>query len=462
MEKQDTKGSLSHGGTPSTRGSAIDILCRWEERGEAVALVLDRRAALLVTPQDRQLLHSLVYGAIRWRGYLDWVIARFSSHPPAGMKCLTRQALRVGILQLLILDRIPVSAAINETVQALKTARQPRWLTGFVNGLLRNVERRRAELPSPWERPEELPLAVRLSHPQWLLDRWLQRYGLDATLIMATANNTLPVLCLRVQTRRIAMTSFLELCQQAGLTPEQGKFAPAAVRLPGYRGPVARIPGFREGFFQVQDEAAQLVSLLLAPFGQGNYLDGCAGLGGKTTQLADLLPPGSRVTAVEPSANRLAQLTENLTRLGLTERVHVISGELAALRTSPELYHGILVDAPCSGLGVIRRHPDIKWNRGPEDLLRFPRKQLALLADAVSLLAPGGVLVYATCSIEPEENEEVVEHLLRDHAELARTDCRPFLPGSAAGLVDDQGYLRILPGEQDMDGFFAARIVKKH
>jgi 16S rRNA (cytosine967-C5)-methyltransferase len=460
MIKKDNQDRTGRGQIPNPRAAAMDILCRWEEKHEPVEQGLALQAGFLAEQRDRQLLHSLVYGVIRWRGYLDWVIARFSSHPLAKMKCLTIQGLRVGLLQLLILERIPVSAAINETVQGLKSARQPKWLTGFVNGLLRNVERRRSEIPTPWERQEELPLAARLSHPQWLLDRWLERHGLEKTLAMAEANNVLPVLCLRVQTRLISVDRFLESCLKAHLTPEKGKFGAAAVRLPGYRGSVAGIPGFHEGLFQVQDEAAQLIPLLLSPFTEEGYLDACAGLGGKTTQLAELLPKGNRVTAVEPSQKRLEQLRENLSRLELTERVVIVAGELAVLRPSPDRYRGILVDAPCSGLGIIRRHPDIKWNRAPEDLARYQEKQLALLVEAAPLLVPGGVLVYATCSIEPEENEQVVELFLRDHKEFARTDCREFLPAAATELVDDQGDLRILPDNQGLDGFFAARLMK--
>jgi 16S rRNA (cytosine967-C5)-methyltransferase len=443
------------------RGAAMDVLCRWEEQGDAVGQGLDHQGSML-DQRDRQLLHSLVFGVLRWRGYLDWLIAKFSTHPPAKMKCRTRQALRVGLLQLLFMDRIPVAAAINETVLALKAARQPAWLTGFVNGLLRQVERRRAEIASPWHRAEELPLPARLSHPAWLLDRWLSRYGLEMTMAICAADNTPPVLCLRVNTRKVPVERFLEICRQAGLDPQQGAFAPAAVRLPGYRGPVSAIPGYGEGFFQIQDEAAQLVSLLLAPAEAGNYLDACAGLGGKTTHLAELLPAHSRVTALEPSQKRIDQLRANLDRLGMAAEVTIVAGELESLlKPRTELFRGILVDAPCSGLGVIRRHPDIRWNRTAEELERYQEKQLALLSQAAQLLAPGGVLVYATCSTEPEENEQVIERFCRSQDDIAGSDCREFLPAAAAGLVDGQGYLRTLPGGQEMDGFFAVRLIKK-
>jgi 16S rRNA (cytosine967-C5)-methyltransferase len=441
------------------RGKAMEILCRWEERGVGVEEAMDQ--PFIPDQRDRQLLHSLIFGVIRWRGYFDWLITRNSSHPLAKMKCLTRQALRVGLAQLLFLERIPAAAAINETVMALKAARQPPWLTGFVNGLLREIDRRRTEIPTPWgNHSEKLPLAARLSHPDWLIDRWRARYGLEKTMAICAANNLLPVLCLRVNTRMISVAGFMETCRQAGLITQQGVFSSTAVRISDYRGPITAIPGYAEGWFQVQDEAAQLVSHLLVSAGKGNYLDACAGLGGKATHLAELLPADSRLTAVEPQRNRIDKLHANLERLDAGKRVTVVAGELASLRTS-EPFKGILVDAPCSGLGVIRRHPDIRWNRSPEELSRYQAKQLALLEQAASLLAPGGVLVYATCSIEPEENEWVVESFCRNHAEFSVTDCRDFLPPAAAMLVDRQGHLRTLPGEHELDGFFAARIIKE-
>ena len=440
------------------RGAAIDVLCAWQRDQQPVEQMCEQGLADFAgaDPRDRQLAWSLVLGVVRQLRFLDWVIGAYSMHPPAKMKPLTLQALRVGVYQLLFLDRVPASAAINETVQALKSAKQPKWLTGFVNGLLRNVDRNRADLVG-----EGLAPGVRYSHPDWLVKRWQARYGADRTEAICRINNKLPSLTLRVDLGAERLAEYIETLRTTGIEAQAGRYAPTAVCLPGYRGAVRDLPGYGQGWFQVQDEAAQLVSMLLAPFGAGPYLDGCAGLGGKTTHLARLLPASARLVALEPSPSRRRLLDENLTRLQLVERVMVVAGELADLANSPERFRGILIDAPCSGLGVVRRHPDIRWHREERELLRYQAKQLDLLDAAAGLLLPAGVLVYVTCSMEPEEDEQVIDLFLHAHPEFVLTKAGEYLPGACNGLVNDRGMLYTAPDLHDLDGFFAARLQKR-
>lgn len=445
------------------RAIAIEILCSWEETHLPVDQIMDKQigTTLLADPRDRQLVMSLVYGVIRWRGYLDWVLGEFSKHPLGKMKNRTLQALRIGLFQLIFLDRIPPSAAINETVQSLKDMKQPKWLTGFVNGILRSVERQKKNIPTPFNKMK-LPDSARLSHPQWLIRRWKNRYGAAAAAAICLENNREPGLCLRTNSSLITAEALLESLQNEGLNAEPGKYCPLAVRLTDFHGPVPGIPGFAEGFFQVQDEAAQLVSLLLGPLKEKrSYLDGCAGLGGKTSHLAQMLPQETGLIAVEPNGARLKKLGENLARLRLDTTVTIVEGMLDSLL--PEMkgkFAGVLIDAPCSGLGVIRRHPDIRWNRKESDLLRYQETQLDLLSKAAQLVDFEGILVYATCSTEPEENEEVIEKFLAGHPQFALTDCRGSLPENAERFIDDMGLFRTLPGRDDLDGFFAAKLTR--
>ena len=444
---------------------AIEILCKWEESRLPMDQLMEQYIANkgLGDPRDRQLIIALVYGVMCWRRYLDWVVEKFSKHPLSKMKSRTLQALRIGIYQLLFLDRVPASAAINETVQALKDMGQPKWLTGFVNGILRNVSRQQDNLPVPCKdsSSSSLPDIARLSHPGWLIKRWSKRYGSDTTATICQQNNSTPPLCLRVNTSLTERSALLDKLAQENIPAKTGKFGTEAIYLADYQGPIIEIPGYTDGLFQVQDEAAQLVSLLLSPLQPGkSYLDGCAGLGGKTSHLAQLLPPGSRIFATEPNGGRIKKLKENLDRLRLGEPVTIVENEVASLLPKmQETFTGILVDAPCSGLGVIRRHPDIRWHRKPADLLRYQETQLSLLANAVQLLAPGGTLVYVTCSIEPEENDQVIDKFLAEHSGFQLGNCMDSLPDSCSCLVDQQGFFRILPGQHDMDGFFAAKLV---
>ena len=213
----------------------------------------------------------------------------------------------------------------------------------------------------------------------------------------------------------------------------------------------------------MQDEAAQLVSLLLSPLQPGkSYLDGCAGLGGKTSHLAQFLPAGSQLFAVEPHIGRIKKLKENLARLQLDRSMTIVEGGIDdVLPEMEQRFAGVLIDAPCSGLGVIRRHPDIRWNRQPEDLLHYQDKQLSILTSGAKLVSPGGALVYVTCSTEPEENDEVIEAFLAKNPAFQAVNCTDKLPEAASLLVDQKGFFRTLPGQHDMDGFFAAKLIKK-
>ncbi|MDZ7640446.1 MAG: transcription antitermination factor NusB [Desulfurivibrio sp.] len=499
------------------RQAALELLLAREQSGQPVEWLLERyrQQHTLADQRDRRLLEALVYGVLRWQGLLDQVAAQYARHPLRTMKPLTLTALRLGLLQLLLLERIPASAALNETIKALRAARQPRWLTGFVNAVLRKVAGelasrgrqpylayliaeaappssprppvthrneppdepagRSAALTDHSDDPALMAMAAWLSHPSWLRQRWDQRYGPELSRELCRSNNCLPPLVLRVNLHRLTVAEMIKRLRQAGWNPEYGRYAPAAVVLPAGGGRIEELPGYQQGWFAVQDEAAQLVTMLLASPTPGRYLDACAGVGGKTAHLAELLPPEATITALEPQENRFGRLTTNQARLGFTAHLQrcdlathaaaVMDAAPAAAKNTtadagggPGYYRGILVDAPCSGLGVIRRHPDIRWNRLATALQDYQRQQLELLTTATDLLQPGGVLVYVVCSFEPEENEEVITRLLKQRPELRLTAPESYLPPEARPLVKDD-FFRCLP-TAGLDGFFAARLCK--
>ena len=446
---------------PSTtsRGQAIRCLAQWAGSGKPIQPFTDSIIHNSnLTAENRQLAVMLVMGVLRRQQYLDIILARFSNTPLRKMKPLTLAGLRVGIYQLCFLDRIPDSAAVNETVKALKQFRQPGWLLKFVNGTLRSIAREKPNLPAPETAgPDNGPV---LEHPDWLTRRWRQHFGQQIMTEICCINNREPDLCLQVNRSLTDRETLTGLLDQADIASRPGRYAPDSLVLPGHRGAVTKIPGFTEGLFYVQEQAARLSCFLCSPFeADRRYLDGCAGLGGKSCGLAGSLPASTVLHCVEPDQRRARLLAENLARLQLSRRVTIVHQDLQTYgASSPHLFDTILIDAPCSGTGVIRRHPDIRWNRLPGELTAFQTLQLNLLQTAASLLTPGGILVYATCSLEPEENEQVIEQFMDSAPEFILTNCRDYLPESAATLVDNNGFFKPVPTEE-IEGFFAARLV---
>jgi len=400
---------------------------------------------------------NLIYGVLRQRQYLDFCLALFCHHPLQKLHPFVHQALATGLYQLLFLDRIPASAAVNETIKAMRVVRLPEKLRGFVNGVLRTSIRQRSRIPAPDKMGEDgMPI---LNHPEWLTNRWQKHFGRKEMMRICACNNLRPLLVLRINPMVASRDDFRTRLEQQGINAHEGTHSPCAVILPEYHGRIQELPGFSQGAFQVQDESAQLVNFLLAPFKRrGHILDGCAGLGGKTCHLVELTAGlDTAITAVEPDVHRLLLLRENLARIHPQQRVMIYSGSLQDFRhTAERQYDSILIDAPCSGTGVIRRHPDIRWNRSVQDLAKYAKAQQQLIEFAAQLLAPGGTLVYATCSLEPEENEAVVTGFLQTHPTFKLTDCTRLLPESARHFVHD-GYFQPHP-QDSTDGFFAARL----
>lgn len=444
----------------TARFAAVETLCRLQQTRIPLKPLLEGIADdCRLTAGDRGLTMNMVYGVLRQRQYLLLLIERLCRHPLHKLDPFILHALETGLYQLFFLDRIPESAAVNETVKALKTAGIPARLHGFVNGILREAIRRKADLPAAGMDGSGRAC---LNHPDWLTARWRRHFGNEEMQRICACNNHEPLLALRINTAKVSGELFRERLLQQGIACQEGSYAPAAVLLPGYQGAISLLPGYDEGHFQIQDQATQLASLLLGPFvSGGHYLDACAGLGGKTCHLVQMAPAFDlHVTAIEPEPHRYGKLGENLKRLfpgtSCTTRMTTLQ-EFARQCTAS--FHGLLVDAPCSGTGVTGRQPDIRWNRREEDLQDYQAAQLDLLEHAADLVAQNGLLVYATCSLEPEENRMVVETFLRRHEDFHLTDPSACLPPAAQRVVENRFFHPRPDGT--IDGFFAARLLRR-
>ena len=443
----------------TARFTAIDILCNLYRSQSPVKPLFDQIVQKYSLPtNERSLAMHLVYGVLRHRQYLDRMLELLSRTPLRKLDPFVHQALAIGLYQIFFLHRIPESAAVNEAVASCKVAKIPQRLHGFVNGILREAIRQKKTLATDALTNNTGQLI--LNHPEWLIDRWQQNFGGAETERICQANNNEPTLVLRVNTTSIIRDDFCQMLVEAGIPYQPGRYSPDALILPDFHGSITSLPGYIEGFFQVQDEAAQLTTTLLGPFfPAAEYLDGCAGLGGKTLHLLQLAKQHDfRITAVEPEPHRLKKLQENIDRLcpGINPTIHAGNLQQFSALHGDHLFDGILIDAPCSGTGVTGRHPDIRWNRRQEDLIRYQQEQLALLSLAAALVKREGLLVYATCSLEPEENQQVVQAFLQTHCEFALTDCSPYLPKPAHRYVDNK-FFNPHPSDS-IDGFFAARM----
>ncbi len=443
----------------SARFLAIETLCRLHKTRLPVTPLFETLVSeLRIQSNDRQLAKNILYGTLRKRQSIDRILKELCRQPLGKIKPFVYQALSVGIYQLLYLDRIPESAAVNESVKALQAAKLPKKLQGFVNGVLRNVIRQKTTLLPLLNTPEP-PI---LNHPRWLTDRWQQQFGKAAMERICNHNNRPAHLALQVNSSKTDADTVLAMFRDHTITVRKGLYCDTSLILEGYHGAITGLPGFNEGFFQVQDQGAQLLTELIQPVVTGGeYLDACAGVGGKTSSLIQLcLPLSAQVTAVEPDGERRKKFRENLTRLHPQLSTPVFSESLQDFaRNCTMRFHGILLDAPCSGTGVTGRHPDIRWNRRADDLLKYQKTQLELLHTAAKLLHPEGILLYATCSLEKEENTDVVKQFLATQETFTLETCAPHVGKNCAPLLRD-GNFHPLPDEET-DGFFAVRLRRK-
>jgi 16S rRNA (cytosine967-C5)-methyltransferase len=437
------------------RDRILFVLERFDRRRAPLELLLERTLNQPGLEQrDRRFIHEVVHGILRHRMMLDYLIDHFIDNPRIRANDQLRRILQLGLYQVLYMDKVPEHAAVHETVACAKRGRDTRHVAGVANGVLRNVIRMKGRLPRP---DETVPLVKRLSitysHPEWLVERWLSIYGLAHVRKLLAFFNRIPELFLRRRIHGISRQQFDSAIRPIG--EPVGGYGGLYYRLLRTM-PVEGIAMFRDGQCTVQAPSSGWVVALLEVRGSDTVLDVCSAPGGKTTLIAEMLGERGAVCACEVRMHRIRRVADAVGRMRL-RKVYLVLANGTRLPFAGQ-FDKVLLDAPCSGTAVMHRHPDARWLRTPEHIARAAEAQRRLLDEACGAVVPGGLLVYSTCSLEPEENERQVESFLERHTEYTLESPPSSVPGT---YVDNDGYLRITPFEHNLDGIFAARLRRK-
>lgn len=436
----------------NVRDAALSILLAVERDQAYSNLLLNRTIETYgLDDKDRSLLTELTYGTLQRRMTLDYHMEPLVR---GKLEDWVRELLRLSVYQIVYLTKIPPHAAVNEAVEIAKR-RGHKGIASLVNGILRSFLRKGPRKIGPGLTWEE-KTAIETSHPEWMIRRWAEQYGRETAREMALANNEPPLQTLRVNRTKASREEVLDMLGEEGFMAEPSPIVPDAVRILGRN--AARSRAFREGFVTIQDESSMLPVMALDPGPDMSVLDMCAAPGGKTTHIAERMDNTGEVRAFDLHPHKVKLITQNASRLGL-ENIRTGSADSRELSRTLEhkSFDRILVDAPCSGLGVIRRKPDIKYSKTEDEIGKLPDIQKSLLEEAYQLLKPGGLLVYSTCTVDREENRLTAEAFLESRPDLERVDLMESMPEN---LRYEDGMLQVLPQDFGGDGFFVAAFRK--
>lgn len=438
------------------RGIAVKILNRVDRTDAYLDKLIDIELKYgELSGPDKALLNEIVHGVIRWERRLDWILRGF--YKGEFSKCIPslKNALRVALYQILFLNNIPDYAAVNEAVEFVKKIHGEKS-ADLVNAVLRNIIRtiKDSEIRYPDPQEDEINfLGTYHSHPNWLVKRWLKRYGREFTENLMKNNNERPKLTLRFNRLLTDRDSFIKNLESAELKFRPSKYLEQFFVLLHLTN-ITDWSYFQQGYFSIQDESAGIPCVLLDPKPGETVLDLCAAPGGKSTFIAELMNDEGKILAVDKYSSRIALMKKNVERLKI-KSIEFLEADSETLEIGP--VDKVLLDAPCSGLGVLTKKPEIKWKKDSEDIKRLTNIQSRLINNAARLVKVGGVLVYSTCTIEPEENYEIIKKFLEEHPNF---ELVTFHENIHPDLIDENGCISTFPNIHDMDGSFAAKLIR--
>ena len=409
---------------------------------------------------DRALVTELIYGIIKYKITLDYIIEQFSSIKINKLSKWILNILRMGIYQIVYLDRIPDSAACNESVNLAKRYGH-QGSVRYVNAVLRNISRNKNNIsfPDKKEQPMEY-LKIKYSFPEWLIEKWVIQYGYEFTESLCAASNQVADLSVRVNTLQITREELIRYLEQEGVQAVPGRYCSEALLLNNV-GNIEELETFKKGFFQVQDESSMLVSKVLDPQPGEFVMDVCCAPGGKTTHIAQLMKNQGTVLGWDIHEHKIELVRNTANRLGF----NIIRAELQdATQEVAEYFNQadkVLVDAPCTGLGILRRKPDIKWNKANEDLDSITSLQKRILHVSSQYVKKGGCLVYSTCTIQEEENIHIIREFMDSHPDFVVENIQPYFSQKLDTDSLKQGYVQLYPNIHRTDGFFMCKLRRR-
>ena len=436
------------------RGAAVKILNRVDRTDSYLDKLIDAELrSNEYNDFDKALLNEIVHGVLRWQSKLDWVLNGFFHGNFSKAEVTVRNTLRTALYQILFLEKVPDHAAVNEAVEFMKRIRGEK-AGGLVNGVLRNIIRNKEGIHYPdVQNDAALYLSTMYSHPIWMVKRWMNRFGFYETEKMLESNNKKPGLTLRVNTMKTTVDDFMKMFDLQNISYERSAFLPTFLRTPTFTN-ISQSEIFKRGFFTIQDESAGIAATLVDAHPGETVIDLCSAPGGKTTFLAEAMKNEGKIIAVDKYRTRLDRVSSSCERLGISI-VECVAADGVEYQGSKA--DKVIVDAPCSGLGILSKKPDIKLKRELRDINELVDIQTQLLENASSLVKDGGAMVYSTCTIEPEENFGIVKQFLAHHPDFSIDHAGQYVNKE---IVSADGFVETLPHVHGIDGSFSVRLVK--